>query len=111
MLVILALALQGVLVKHLIFLFSALLLITSCASTNSKVDKNDNVVAFVELSFDLTKEGKPTNIMVINSEPKEKFDSAAIRALSKWEYKPKMVDGKAVIQKGLTVKLDFTESK
>ena len=44
---------------------------------------------------------------VIDAEPKRVFDKEAKRALRKWKYKPKVVDGKAMKQVGLTVRLDF----
>jgi protein TonB len=44
---------------------------------------------------------------VIDSEPRRVFDREARKALSKWRYNPKVVDGKAMKQIGLTVQLDF----
>jgi protein TonB len=35
------------------------------------------------------------------------LDKAAIEALKKWKYKPKIVDGVAVVQKGMKVRLEF----
>jgi protein TonB len=35
------------------------------------------------------------------------FDKEAKRALRKWKYKPKVVDGVAKRRPGLTVQLDF----
>jgi protein TonB len=35
------------------------------------------------------------------------FDKEAKRALRKWKYKPKVVDGQAQRRPGLTVQLDF----
>lgn len=64
-------------------------------------------MGFVLLSFDIDEAGKPINIRVIDSEPKLIFDKSAMSALSKWKYKPKVVDGVAVIQKNLKVQLDF----
>ncbi|WP_352311523.1 energy transducer TonB, partial [Psychrobacter sp. W2-37-MNA-CIBAN-0211] len=43
--------------------------------------------------------------------PKRLFDREAIRALKKWKYKPKIVDGKPLRQSGMTVQLDFTLEK
>ncbi len=62
---------------------------------------------YVILQFDISKEGKPINIEVIESKPKRIFDREAIRQLKTWKYKPKIVDGVAVIQKGFKVQLDM----
>lgn len=45
---------------------------------------------------------------VVDAEPKRVFDREAIRALKRWKYSPKVVDGKAVQQPGIMVQLDFS---
>ena len=62
---------------------------------------------WVTLSFDITRTGAVTNVKVRDSKPKRIFNSAARRALLKWKYKPKMVEGKPVNQVGKYVRLDF----
>jgi protein TonB len=62
---------------------------------------------WVELSFDITELGDVANIKVIKSTHKGMLDEAAIRALKKWKYKPKIVDGVAVVQKDMKVRLQF----
>jgi protein TonB len=52
--------------------------------------------------------GGVEDVKVIEAEPKRIFNREAIRALRKWKYRPKMVDGKPQKQFGLTVQLDFT---
>jgi protein TonB len=59
------------------------------------------------LSFEINKIGGVENVQVINAEPKRVFDREARKALRKWKYKPKMVDGKPQHQTGLSVQLDF----
>ena len=44
---------------------------------------------------------------VFANKPKRIFDKEAKRALRKWKYKPKVVDGKPMRQPGLSVQLDF----
>jgi len=51
--------------------------------------------------------GGVEDVKVIEAQPKRIFDKEARRALRKWKYKPKVVDGKAMKQPGLTVQLDF----
>ncbi len=65
------------------------------------------IQGWVLLQFDVTTTGATTNVKVIDSEPKRIFDRAAARAVSKWKYRPKIVDGKAYVKKGLKVRLTF----
>ena len=48
---------------------------------------------FVELMFDVTEYGATTNVRVLYSEPSGVFDRASIKAVEKWKYKPRHVDG------------------
>jgi protein TonB len=62
---------------------------------------------WVQMSFSIDTLGGVTDIKVIDSQPKRIFDREAKKALAKWKYKPKIVDGKPIVQTGLTVQLDF----
>jgi protein TonB len=66
---------------------------------------------FVSLSFTIDETGRPTNIQVIGAEPRRMFERSAMRALKKWKYQPKIVNGKAVAQVGQTVKIEFKMDK
>ena len=63
---------------------------------------------WVPLRFTIAPDGSVTDVEVIDSEPRRVFDREARRALLRWKYKPKVVDGKAIAQPGMTVQLDFT---
>ena len=67
----------------------------------------DGKEGWVTLSFTINEIGGVEDVDVIEAEPKRIFDKEAKRALRKWKYKPKVVDGKAMRQPGLTVRLDF----
>ena len=67
----------------------------------------DGVSGWVQLSFDINEVGGVENVKVIQAKPKRVFDREARKALKKWKYKPKVVDGKPQRQIGLTVQLDF----
>ena len=68
----------------------------------------DGIEGWVILGFDIDEIGGVTNIHIIEAEPKRIFNKEARRALRKWKYNPKVVDGKAIVQRGLRVQLDFT---
>jgi protein TonB len=67
----------------------------------------DGIEGWVQLKFDINELGNVENVSVINAQPKRLFDREAKKALKKWRYNPKVVDGKAIKQIGLTVQLDF----
>lgn len=54
----------------------------------------------VTLHFTINPDGSVRNVTVKNSKPKRIFDQAAVRAIKRWKFKPKMVGGKAVAQEG-----------
>ena len=55
---------------------------------------------FVKMRFTVDTDGTVLDIEIIESEPARFFDDAAMRALKRWKFKPKMQDGKAVTQVG-----------
>ena len=54
------------------------------------------VEGWVEVEFTITENGLVQNPRVVRAEPRRMFDSAAIRAILKWRFKPMVVDGKQV---------------
>ena len=73
--------------------------------------QRDGREGWVKLSFTINEVGGVEDVEVIDAEPKRIFNKAARRALKKWKYKPKVVDGKPQRRPGLTVQLDFTMDK
>ncbi len=71
----------------------------------------DGKEGWVRLSFTINEVGGVDDVEVIEADPKRIFDREAKRALRKWKYKPKIVDGKPVKQPGMRVQLDFTLDK
>lgn len=67
----------------------------------------DGVEGWVRLSFTINETGGVEDITVLDAEPKRTFNREATRALRKWKYRPKMVDGKGIKQFNMTVQLDF----
>lgn len=78
------------------------LFLSGCSSTT-----NPAIEGWVRLTFDIDTQGIPQNIVIVESQPKNVFDKEAIRALKKWSYKPKIVDGQPVVQKDMEVLLEF----
>lgn len=52
----------------------------------------------VIVEFEITPDGSVTNPRVVRSEPSNIFDEAAVKAILRWKFKPKIVDGKPVSQ-------------
>lgn len=71
----------------------------------------DGKEGYVVLSFTINEIGGVENVKVIEAKPKRLFDKEARRALKRWKYKPKMVDGKGQKVPNQSVRLDFTLDK
>ena len=61
-------------------------------------------------TYTVTINGSIADIKIISADPPRIFNKAATRALLKWKYKPKVVDGKAVPYNQSTT-LDFIIKK
>jgi protein TonB len=66
-----------------------------------------SVEGYVRIRYDINEQGNPININVIESVPKEVFDKAAIKSVSKWKFAPKVVNGNPVSQNNNIAKVDF----
>jgi TonB family protein len=55
------------------------------------------IEGWVDLSFQVTTDGKVTKIAVLDSSPPKVFDSAASRALARVRYKPVLQGGKPIV--------------
>ncbi len=65
------------------------------------------IEGYVILSFDIDKSGRTENIVIKAATPPRIFNKEAIKALTKWQYQPLMVNGKAQRRTGQRVKLEF----
>lgn len=61
----------------------------------------------MQLSFNVSPTGEVIDATVVNAEPKRIFDRQALRAIKRWKYRPKVIEGVAQLQTGQTVQLDF----
>lgn len=64
------------------------------------------IEGYVTVSFIITKTGSTRDVKVIDANPPRVFNQAAQRAVLRWRYKPRYVDGEPVERPG-TVTLDF----
>ena len=62
---------------------------------------------WVELRFSISASGTVEDAEVTKSHPGKVFDRAALRAVRRWKYNPKIKDGNPVERHGITVRLEF----
>jgi protein TonB len=62
----------------------------------------------VRVQFDVTPAGTVRNAIVVASEPRGAFDEAALEAIARWRYNPRIVNGAAVERVGLQTLIRFT---
>ena len=60
----------------------------------------------VEFEFTILPDGTVEDPVVIDSEPPRLFDRNARRAILRWKFKPRIVDGQAVSRRA-TQRIDF----
>ena len=61
----------------------------------------DRIEGTVTLEFIVNPDGTVRNVRIVSANPPGVFEQAAITAALKWKFKPKVVDGKPVEQKGV----------
>lgn len=65
------------------------------------------VEGWVIVEFTINAQGGVKDARVINAEPRNVFERAALRAIGKWKYRPKIEAGQPVETVGVQVKLKF----
>ena len=69
------------------------------------------IEGYVVVEFVVTKTGAVRDVVVIEANPANIFNRAAIKAVSKWKYKPRISDGEAMEVTGVQTKLTFELEK
>ncbi len=69
-----------------------------------------NIEGWVIIEFTITPTGAVISATVVDSKPKGIFDRAALNAIVKWKFKPKMEDGRAVAQRAIQ-RMEFNVEK
>lgn len=65
---------------------------------------------WVEVEFTITADGSVTNAKVANAQPARVFNQAALEAVRRWTFKPRMVDGKPAEEQA-TRRIEFKLGK
>jgi len=66
----------------------------------------NQIEGYVTIEFTITETGSVRNPRVIDSQPPRVFDREAIRAILRWKFKPRVIDGVAV-ERTATQTIDF----
>lgn len=69
------------------------------------------IEGWVDIEFTIGKAGTVQNPKVIGAYPRSVFEQSALRAVRRWRYNPKVVDGSAVAQIGVQVRIRFELSR
>lgn len=67
----------------------------------------NGIEGWVLVEFTINKAGGVENVRVVDAEPKNTFDRSAVRAIERWKYQPKVVDGKPVAQTNMRELIRF----
>lgn len=67
-----------------------------------------NTEGWVLVQFSVNEIGAVENAFVVDADPKNMFDAAALKAVARWRYQPKIQDGVAVERVGLQTVFRFT---
>lgn len=92
--------------KHYILI--TIFVLTSCASKEIQDDTgNTPDFGYVKLLMDIDEFGMPINLKIIESHPAGVFDKKALITIKKQKFKPKYLNGVAVVQYGLRYTMEF----
>ena len=62
---------------------------------------------WVQVQFTITPAGSVTDAIVVDAEPENIFDDAALKAIARWRYNPKVENGIAVERVGVRTRIVF----
>ena len=62
---------------------------------------------WVQVQFTITAAGTVKDAVVVDAEPKETFDDAALTAIARWRYNPKVENGAPVERVGVQTRIVF----
>jgi len=62
---------------------------------------NRHIQGWVKIEFTITKEGRVKEPVVVAAEPSSIFNRAALKAIRRWKFKPKIIAGEAYEQRAV----------
>jgi protein TonB len=65
------------------------------------------IEGWVQVQFTITPTGTVKDAKVVNAEPKQMFDDAALKSIARWRYNPKIENGTAVERVGVQTIIRF----
>ncbi|MBV1908695.1 MAG: energy transducer TonB [Kangiellaceae bacterium] len=71
----------------------------------------EGIEGWVKFKFTISPDGTPLNVELIDAQPRRVFERDARRAIYKWKFKPRVVDGKAVEQHNMVYTMQFNLAK
>jgi protein TonB len=69
--------------------------------------RQQKIEGWVKLRFNIGAAGAVESPVVVDALPAGVFEQAAVRAIKRWKYKPRVENGKPVVTRGVHVKLTF----
>ncbi len=67
----------------------------------------EGIEGWVKFKFTISPDGTPINVELVDAQPRRVFERDARRAIYKWKFKPRVVDGKALEQKNMIYTMLF----
>lgn len=61
------------------------------------------IEGWVKVEFTIREDGSVTDPQVVESEPRRLFDRSALRAITRWRFRPRIVDGRPVERRATQV--------
>lgn len=66
------------------------------------------IEGYAIVEFDVNENGSVINPRILGAEPANIFDRASLRAIERWKYNPRIVNGEAVKMLGLKTRFSFS---
>lgn len=67
----------------------------------------EGIEGWVKFKFTIAPDGTPKDVELVDANPRRMFERDARRAIYKWKFKPKVVDGVAVEQHNMVYTMQF----
>jgi len=65
------------------------------------------IEGYVIIQYTVTKEGTTRDGIVVEAQPEKTFDKAALKSASRYKYKPRVINGRAVEVPGVRTRITF----